>query len=648
MHEPGITRRVGLALLFILAVFAVYQPALTGDFLWDDADYLTENELLRTDDGLRRMWLEPRSLPQYYPMVHTTFWVQYRMHGPNPVPYHILNVLLHALNALLLYALLRYLRVPGAWLAAALFAFHPIQVESVAWITQRKYVLSGLFYFASLLAFCRYFLLADRHDPDAPPVPTYGSWLWYGAGTILFFGALFSKTVTCTLPAALALLIWGKRGRWTIRQGLELAPLLAIGIAAGLATVWLETHPVPATGQEWSLSLVERLLVAGRVIWFYVYKILAPFNMTFIYPRWMIDASVWWAWLFPLSVLLVVIAFWFLRRRWGRGPLTAALFYVGTLFPALGFFDVHAMRFSFVADHFQYHAGVGVIVLVAAFLAHRVNAVVADMFVKEQNLTRAIMGAVGLALLILIGAASWKQAHIYQNETALWRDTVRKNPDAWIAHNHLGLRLKDEGRHDEAAEHFARAIERHPDLVDVPFNKAVSLQESGQPEMAEIYYRRVLDLLPRHHDAHLNLSLILFEVDRVEEAHYHLGRALQIRTRSTDALLQEGARHYDRGAFHAATEYYREAARTAPDDADIHLQLGRSLSRLDRAELAAGHYQQAIRLRPAFAEAWHDLGLALEQMNRGREAIRCYERALQLRPDFEAARRQLNRLRDEP
>ncbi|MEJ2431379.1 MAG: hypothetical protein P8075_21060 [Deltaproteobacteria bacterium] len=327
-------------LLLFLTLLA-YVPAMQGGFIWDDDSYVTENQTLRSLEGLEKIWVQPNSTPQYYPLVFSSFWLEYKLWGLNPTGYHLVNILLHALSALLLYRLLVYLNVPGAWLAAAVFALHPVHVESVAWVAERKNVLSGFFYFSSAFCLFRFFGLAGE-----------------GAST---------------LPAAMLLVLWWKRGSVKGRELAALAPFFALGLAMGLATAWLEKHHVGAMGSQWDLSLVESFLVAGHALWFYLGKLVWPRELIFNYPRWQVDASIWWQYLYPAGVVLVVVILWLYRKRLGRGPLVGVLFFCGTLFPALGFLDVYPFRYSYVADHFQYLASVGLIVLLVGLISIKVT-----------------------------------------------------------------------------------------------------------------------------------------------------------------------------------------------------------------------------------------------------------------------------------
>lgn len=458
--------RLGLSLLLVALTLLAYAPAMQGGFVWDDDDYVTENANLRSLQGLQRIWFELGAVPQYYPIVHTSFWVEYHLWGSRPLGFHLTNVLLHALNGLILWELLRRLRVPGAWVAAALFVLHPIQVESVAWVTERKNVLSGTFY---LLAALMYLGGRDQNDDAGDAGPGRAR---YAATVLLFLCALLSKSVTATLPAAIGVVLWFQRGRLGRRDVLRLAAMIPFGIAAGALTSWMERYIVGATGPEWALSPLDRLIVAGRAFWFYLGKLAWPHPLTFIYPRWDLAGASPAMLLVPAAALLLLLALWFARGRIGRGPLAAALLFAGTLAPALGFVNVYPMRFSFVADHFAYLAVIGPLALVAATV----------VTVLGRYRTRLPALAPGLAVLVLgiLGALTWQRGYAYADEETLWRDTLRKNSSSFIANGNLGGILLQRGELEPAADLFQTALRSKPDFPEGLDNLGIVKQRSEE------------------------------------------------------------------------------------------------------------------------------------------------------------------------
>jgi tetratricopeptide (TPR) repeat protein len=569
------------ALLVALTALA-YGPALRAGFIWDDNLWITGNAALRSTDGLRRIWLEPLSAPQYYPLALTSFWVEYQLFGPDPRVFHAVNILLHGLSAVVLWRLLVRLTLPGAWLAAAAFALHPVHVESVAWVTERKNVLSGLCY---LLAF-RVFVDVLLPDSRSRQV----RWLLWAGGTALFVAALLSKTVTATLPAALLLVVWWKR-KLTARDVLRVAPLLALGAAAGLGTAWLERGHVGASGPDFALSFVQRVLIAGRALWFYLGTLAWPAPLTFVYPRWHVDPAVWWQWTFPLAALAAVAGLWAARGRLGRGPLVAALFFAGTLFPALGFVNVYPMLFSFVADHFQYLASIGPIAALVAVATTRLR------------LPAPGRTAAAAAVLAVLGLLTWRQTRIYESLETLYRDTLAKNPAAWMAHNNLGRILDARGDAAGARYHFEETLRLHPGYAEGHNNLGVALEHLGNPEEALANYEEAIRLLPDYADAQYNLARLLAQRGRGDEAIPHYERTLAVRPDFPPARSNLGRLLYERGRLDDAETQLRESLRLRPGHPETLLTLGQVLEARGDVAGARDAYAAALRARPGWAEA---------------------------------------------
>ena len=597
--------------LIVLLVFLAYLPALRGGFVWDDETYVTHNPTLHNLDGLQRIWFEVGAVPQYYPMVHTTFWLEYHLWGLNPFGYHLVNILLHAMAAILLWQVLLRLRIRGAWLAAVLFALHPVCVESVAWITERKNVLSAVFYFAAALAYLRFAPL-EQNDSGRQ------RWGWHRVALVLFMAALLSKTVTCSLPAALLLVCWWKKGRLRQNDIMPLLPFFATGVALGLLTAWMEKHHVGAQGAEWSLTFADRCLIAGRALWFYAGKLVWPAHLTFIYPRWVIEPAGWWQWLFPVATIGVVAGLWLARRRIGKGPLVAVLFFAGTLGPALGFVNVYPMRYSFVADHFQYLAGVGLITLCAAGLAR-------------------IPRVIPATLVVLLGALTWQQAGIYRNPETLWRDTLAKNPDCWMAHNNLGHLLSNQGHIEEAMEHYHKAIQIDPNSYETLGNLGNTLATLGRFDEAIKNYRKFIQINPNDAAALNNLALALVAQGRFDEAIENYYKAIQINPDYPDAQYNLGIALAAKGRSDEAIENYRNAIQINPNNCEALDNLGMVLTARGQFDEAIGDFRQAIQINSDRPDTFYHLGMTLGQLGRTREAMAQYREALRLNPNLAGA-----------
>jgi tetratricopeptide (TPR) repeat protein len=583
-------KRLAPAAGLLLLTAVAYLPAMRGAFVWDDDDYLAKNEALRTSDGLRRIWLDPNASPQFYPLVFTSFWAEYRLWGLNPAGFHIVNILLHGVNAILLWLVLRRLGVPGAWLAAALWALHPVNVESVAWVQERKNVLSGLFYFAAVLA---YFHFSPPRPAEQPA--RVNRWTCYALALVLGVCALLSKTATCTLPAALLLLAVWQHGRGAWHDLLALLPLFAVCVTMGLVTIWVEKHHVGAEGEDWALSAGQRFLLAGRALWFYLGKAVWPVTLTFIYPRWEIDTDVWWQWLYPLLALVMTFVLILMRRRLGAGPLIAWLFFAGTLAPTLGAFNVFFFRFSYVADHFQYLALAAPLALAAAYLTKGS---------KRLGVAPWPPAAAAGVLLFVLAALTWRQAEVYRDPEQIWAETLHRNPSCWMAHYNLGcLALK---RNDPSAAlgHFPEAARLRPEFADAYINWAVALLQLGRPAEARPQLERALALDSRRTEVHVNLGV----------AHAQLGDPA------------------------AAANQFQEALLLDETNVRAHFNLGLARAQQGKADEAVRHFQAALALQPNNPEAYFELGKVYAGRQQLDEAIACHKRAVALRPSLASYR----------
>jgi tetratricopeptide (TPR) repeat protein len=601
-------------LLLLTAVIFVYQPVWHGKPIWDDTAHLTPPGL-RSSQGLARIWIEPGATQQYYPLVHSIFWVEYKLWGDTTLGYHLINILLHAFSALLLWKILRWLQVPGAYLAAAMFALHPVCVESVAWISEIKNTLSGAFYLGAALVYLRF----DRTR----------NWRFYFVTLGLFLLGLMSKTVIATLPAALLVVFWWQRGKLSWKQDvLPLIPFFVAGIGAGLFTAWVEWKFVGASGSGYDFSIIERLLIAGRAIWFYLGKLVWPVDLAFIYPRWHVSQTVWWQYLFPITALLVSVMLWLLSRR-NRAPLAAWLFFVGTLFPALGFFNVYPFCYSFVADHFQYLAGIGPITLAAAGIAILFR----SLMNKRQFLEPIICGT----LLLVLGLSSWRQSGMYTDIETLWRKTIARNPDCWLANNNLGGYLYNEGRVKEAMEHYQKAIQIDPNYAEAQNNLGAALAAKGRFDEAIENYRKAIQISPNFAYALNNLGMALAARGQFDDAIVNYRKAIQISPNFADALDNLGAALTVKGRFDEALGYYRRALAIDPNLAGAQNNLGILLAKQGQITEAIEYYQKAIELDPARAEFYNNLGNLLASQGRPAEAIRQFQKALAVEPDYTKA-----------
>lgn len=594
-------------LLLFGAIVAAYWPALHGGMLWDDDHHLTAPEL-QSLPGLWRIWFDVGATQQYYPLLHTAFWLEHRLWGDAVLGYHLLNFALHATAAWLIIAILRRLSIPGAWIAGLVFALHPIQAETVAWISEQKTTLSAVFYLSSALVYLRFNASRRRRD--------------YALAAALFALALLSKTVTATLPAALLVLIWWQRGRleWK-RDVAPLLPWVGVGAAAGLFTAWLERTSIGAQGADFALSFGERCLLAGRILCFYMGKLLWPAGLTFAYPRWRVDAQEAWQYAFPAACIAAAALLLCLARR-HRGPLAGYLFFAGTLFPVLGFLNVYPFLFSFVADHFVYLACLGIIVPVAAAAGRRVG-------------RRAWPAA--LAVALALGALTFRQAGTYRDSETLYRASLAANPASWLAHNNLcAILLQRPDAAAGAVSECQAAVTLRPQFAEAHNNlgSAFARLPGGVPgAIAE--FRAAARLKPQFAEAHFNLGNALsMTPDTVPEAIAEYRLALAIRPAYLEARLNLATVLLRAGRVTVSMEEARAALRDHPDSAAAHIHLGAALAGAPgRLPEAIAEFEAAVKADPQSAAAEYNLAVTLAKSGRVTEALPHFDAALRLRPD---------------
>ena len=542
--------------VIVLITLLVYMPAMQAGFIWDDDTFLTENPLIKAHDGLYRFWFTTEA-PDYFPLTSSSLWLEWRLWGRNATGYHVVNVVLHAVSAALIWLVLTRLKVPGAWLAGLVFAVHPVNVESVAWITERKNTLPMAFYVLTMLLYLRF--------------EDYERRRWYFLSLCSFLMALLSKTSVVMLPFVLLGFAWWQRGSIVRKDLVRSVPFFALSGLMGLVTVWFQYNVAISKEIVRPEGFLSRLAGAGWAIWFYLYKAIIPYKLSFVYPRWQIDTSSVISFVPALILVGCAVLFWWYRRAWGRVLLFGLGYYVVTLFPVLGFFNIYFMRYSLVADHWQYTSIIGIIALVVG---------VGVWFCQGwPNKRHRLATAAAVALVGLFGVLTWNQCQIYKDVERLWRDTISKNPEGWMAHNNLGLVLEGQSSLQEAIAHFSEALRLKPDYPEAHNNLGLALRKAGKPEEAMAHYARALQIKPDFAEAHNNLGFGLHKQGKLREAMAHYARALQIK----------------------------------PDLAEAHYNLGVALQKQGRLHEAMTHYAKALQIKPDFAEARSGMELAIRQ-----------------------------------
>jgi protein O-mannosyl-transferase len=576
-------------LILVVATALAYQPAWNGKPIWDDDIHITSAELSSLH-GLGRIWTDPAAAPQYYPLLHTVFWIEHKLWGAWPLPYHLLNIALHALTALLLWRVLERLQLPGAWLAAGIFALHPVLVESVAWISELKNTLSGVLCAGSALLYLKY-------DQER----TRGA---YFIAFAMFLAGVMTKTVIVTLPAVLLVIFWWNRGTLSWKRDFApLIPFFLVGLVAGLVTVWVEQKFCAENGETFDFSLLERFLIAGRLFWFYLGELFWPRNLMMIYPTWNISQAVWWQYLFSVAALILFLGLWIIRKK-SRGPLAAAICFLLMLFPVLGFFNLSYFMTGlgparhdaiFRADHFQYLATIAIIAPIAAGVAWLAAHIKASV--------RSAVYAGFVALLLLLASLTWAQSTIYRDAETCFRAVISKNPNSATARSNLGSALLNKGSVDEAIVQLKRSIEIDPDYQFGHYNLAAALLEKGEPDEAIPHLRTVLKANPNHPKAYYTLGNALSKRGEVDEAVASYKRALQLQLDFPDAHTNLANLLLEKGEIDEALANYRTALALQPNNPGAHYNLAVGLARKGDSDPAIAELRIALQIDPAYPDA---------------------------------------------
>jgi len=611
------------AVLLVGVTLIAYLPALGGGFVWDDDSFLTGNKFVKAADGLYRFWFTTDPT-DYWPVTSSVLWFEWRLWGMNPLGYHAVNLGLHLAEVFLLRAVLRRLRFPAPYLAAFLFAVHPVNVESVAWIAQLKNLMAMLFYLLAILFFLRSESdqqgsgpakrdrshrpgdIAEEVAQASPPAvsTTAGGTPALLVSLICFILAMLSKGSVAILPLVLAgIVLW----RRPLNRGdcLRLAPFFAASAILVMVDMWFQKHGLRVEFRH--AGFLERLLGAGAVVWFYLGKALLPIGLIFVYPAWQVQAGDlrWWV---PLAAAAGLTAVLFHYRARGTRPaLFAWGYFCAALVPVMGFTDVYFMKYSLVADHYQHLALIGVVGFVAAGWARW------DRKAGRRELKggwRKAEGGSGIlprllagAVIVALAGLTWRQGENYRDAETLYDSILERNPAAWLAENNLANVMFRSGRYREAIPHYLTALRLKPDLAE----------------------------------AHNNLGLALVKTGRIPEAVAHFGQAIRFGPDYSDPYNNLGVALADAHRPAEAIPYYRKALQISPDFAAARYNLGNALAALGQMPEAIESFRAALRLRPGYAEAHTNLGAALAQTGDLPAAITELEEAVRLDPSYVAA-----------
>jgi tetratricopeptide (TPR) repeat protein len=596
-------------LLAVLAAIAFY-PVLDAGFLWDDKYSIQENPILRDWPGLVKIWLEPseiRNEGHYWPVVYTSLWLDYQLWGGSSFGFHLQNLLHYLATIVLLRWLFFRMGIPGAFWVAALFALHPLHVESVAWTIERKDTLCGLFYAAGMLAWVRY----DEKN-------SYDRYAWV---LVFFLLAMLSKSLAVSFPIAVFLYQWWKHGRCSMRDIMALTPLVILTLVITMLDVQFSRRMEPIV---FDLSAMERILIAGRALWFYAFKLIWPYPLMAIYPRWETAGAPAWQYLFPLAALAVPAALWYFRGRLGRGPLAVVLFFYAAVAPALGLVDYGFMRFSFVADRFQYIGGIGILILAgsgAVLLARR--------FARPGWIA---LYAAGVVVLALLGFQSFQHSRYYESQETLFKHNVKVNPASWMAWNNVGAEMAYQDRYEEAVPYYIKALELRPDYEIARNNLGVAYLNTGRPGKALPHSLKAVELKPNASSFHFNLGNVYWDLEQFENAAEHYRRAVELNPGYLVARQQLALTLARLNRPREAADEFEQVARMNGLDPVTAYNYARVLQQLDQKEKAVELLRIAEKMAPENPIVISELAWMLstnEKLRDGREAVRLAEKAVQ-------------------
>ena len=610
-----------LAGAIFICIFIAYLPAIRGQFIWlDDLD-LTHNPLITAPDGLGRIWT-PGETYQYYPLSFTTFWMLHKLWGFNPIGYHVVNILFHSIVVLLFWYLLHYLKIPGALGAALIFALHPIEVESVAWIAELKNTQSVIFFLAALISYLRF---EDDNENK-----------WYWLALILFLLALLSKTSTIMLPVTLLLLRWWRQRSWNWKAVLRVLPFFMLSALSAIVCIYQEKYQAGATGEEWASGLAEKISLSGRIIWFYLGKLIVPSRLVYFYPRWSIDPNLPISYLPIFGWLTVMVILWRKRQSWGRTALMGMGFFTINLFPVLGFLNIYYMRFSYVADRWQYLPGLGVIALVAGGITEGWGRWSRIKGIRTVKYSRAIGICLAVVVLTVLGRMTWNQSRLFKDKESLLRNTLKVNTRDWMIYARMANVLSQKRRSQEAISYYSQALKLNPADVGTLNDLGNALLGQGNIKGAITYYLEALRVNPDSAPAHNNMGVARARQGKLDQAIAHYSEALRINPDYTTARNNLEIARFKVADPEEALVKYKEGTKPETGFYSEYGNRGINLSREGKYNLAEAAFHSALELNPNDYPSRTNLGNLYNIQGRYPEAVREYEISLAIKESFKA------------
>jgi protein O-mannosyl-transferase len=677
----------------ILCVVLAYLPSLNGGFVLDDDVLLTGNGLIKASDGLYRFWFGAESY-DYWPASNSTLWIEWRLWKMHPAGYHATNLVLHIISALLIWIILRKLSIPGAFLAALIFAVHPVNVESAAWIASRKNLIAINFFLLSILWYLKFLQRAPStaHSlltTDHGPPPTFSSFIlhpssfniWYWLSLSAFILAMLGKGSAAFLPIILLAIVWWMRKitRWDM---LRTAPFFLAAAVLVPVNIWFQTHGAARVYR--SADFIERMLGAGGVVWFYLYKAILPLDLSIMYPQWHIRSGnlTWWLPLIAAAAITAVL--WRYRRSWGGPFLFAWFFFCAALTPVLGFADVGFMQYSLVADRYQHMAIIAVIALTAAGWSlwrdgllkngvapvlgpMRKNRVAPVLGPVRKNGVAPVLGPVrknGVAPVLEPVRRSHKRFWYFfrfpfnffrqsrpgsrtwatlcaSPSSKTWATMCANATAVVVVCTLIFLSRHQAGLYSDAVTFYRAVLEKYPNSCQMRNNLGIALVQTGRTQDAIDQYKQALQLKRDYPESYNNLGDIMADAGRWSEAIDLYRQAIRFDPEYFAAYNNLGNAFEKLGRIKEAIDYYRQAVQIHPQFAEAHYNLGNALSSTGGATEAIEHYEKSVKLNPDFVAAYNNLGMALVREGRFQEAIDRYQQALRIKPDFPEAHNNL-------
>ncbi len=599
------------AIAIVGLICLAYYPAARGGFLFDDDLLVTGNELIvgpHASEGLYKIWFTTKAV-DYWPVTNTAFWIEWRLFGTNPIGYHVVSLTLHSVESLLLWLILKRLKIPGAFLASLLFAVHPVNVESVAWIASQKNLWAMLFLQLAVLCYLR----IELTDGVATSSKQFA--FWYGLTLVCFLAAAFGKGSAVVLPGVLALVVYWLR---PLRRSdlFKLAPLFMTAVILACVNVWFQTHG--RANDFRAAGIAERFVTGGVSVWFYLYKAVLPVDLALIYPKWSVNVGNW-LWYAPgIGVIAVsaTLAYFELKKKgWARPVFFAWFFFLIALAPFLGLADVGYNRFALVADRYQHLA-----------LVSATAGMAAAIFAGVKN--RAARGVLAIVAVLFCLAAANGQASLYEAPKKWYEAALAKNPDCWIAYNNLGIVYSSAGREDLALPYFEKSVRLNPEYPNSQHNLAQAYHHFHRTDEAIEHCQLSIRLMPEAPIAYSTLGTIYDGLGRTEDALAEYEKALRIAPQFSDAHNNYGIALMRLERKTEAIEHFRAAIEAKPGNFEARHNLGRVLSITGDKTGAIEQFQAALALNPNYMNAYEQLALTYNQLGRRAEAIGVGERAL--------------------